>query len=140
MKAIIEVNRAGAAIRAYNDAAHPIRRPIDHGTHLGAEFFDDCHRRMEQADLDAAEPVDAAARAVLVAEPHDDTLNTAAPARQHKPQSTPFMLGQCARNRKSQAPLTNRENLRIVKLNNVELRADARVSRSPSPCRSSGAA
>ena len=67
-----------------NHTAYPIGRTIDHGIHLEADVFDDDHGRFEQVDLDAAELVDAAAWAILVADTHDDALDAVAVARQHK--------------------------------------------------------
>ena len=58
---------------------------IDHGVHIEADVLDDGHGRIEQVDLDTAELVDAAARAVLVAQTHDDALDAVAVARQPEP-------------------------------------------------------
>ena len=86
-----------------DDAAHPVDGAIDHGVQIGANVFDGSHGRIDQIDLDAAELVDAAARAVLVAEPHHDTLDSIAAARQRKLQSAPGVVSQRGRDGESQA-------------------------------------
>jgi hypothetical protein len=84
-------------------ATHAVRGPIDHRIQIGADVSDHGHRRVEQVDLNAAELVFAAARAVLVAEAHDDALDAVAVARQPEPQPAPDMVHQRRRDPQVQA-------------------------------------
>ena len=80
-----------------NCAAHAIGRTVNHCIEVEADVADNCRRCIAQIDPDAAELVDAAARAVLVAQTNDDTLDAVAVTRQDE--SQPALCMVCQRNR-----------------------------------------
>ena len=84
-------------------ATHAVRRAINDGVEVGAEVVDDRHRCIQQVHLDAAEPVDAASWAVLVAEAYHDALDAVAVPSQHETQPALGVIGQCAGQRDSLA-------------------------------------